>query len=287
MFHTLYTNLGRTACYRSLGPEGEQHPLTVIAHIGQGHYQVSCIREDDLTSTYACALNYHPDEGGLEARTNLYYAETPDRGVSWYGPAGHSLSLPLREIDNPALLRNYADDGWLVYMKDIQFDIDGNPVILFIKSRGNLPGPGSDPRIWTVARRTCSGEWVYSEITRSDSNYDMGSLDLSDPDQWRLVAPTETGPQPGNPGGEAAAWTSRDKGVHWEKTLQLTPNSRYNHTYIRRTAGMGEQFCFFWANGNPRKPSPSSLYFTDRSCSGVWKLPEEMDGETAVPERTV
>ncbi len=31
-------------------------------------------------------------------------------------------------------------------------------------------------------------------------------------DDWRIIGPTETGPQPFNPGGEIAMWTSRDQG---------------------------------------------------------------------------
>ena len=29
------------------------------------------------------AFDYHPQPGGLNARTNLYYLETPDAGKTW------------------------------------------------------------------------------------------------------------------------------------------------------------------------------------------------------------
>ena len=46
----------------------------------------------------------------------------------------------------------------------------------------------------------------------SDNNYDMGSLWVEGDGTWHIIAPTETGPQPYNPGGEIAMWTSRDQG---------------------------------------------------------------------------
>jgi hypothetical protein len=40
-----------------------------------------------------------------------------------------------------------------------------------------------------------------------------------------------------------------------------------------------------WADGDTKKPSASHLYFTNRSGSGVWRLPAKMTSDFAKPER--
>jgi hypothetical protein len=45
------------------------------------------------------------------------------------------------------------------------------------------------------------------------------------------------------------------------------------------------QFYALWADGNPLEPSQSSLYFTTRDGAAVYRLPREMTGDSALPER--
>jgi hypothetical protein len=45
------------------------------------------------------------------------------------------------------------------------------------------------------------------------------------------------------------------------------------------------EFAAIWADGDPLRPSASALYFTDTEFRHVWRLPEQMSGETAKPER--
>ena len=71
-------------------------------------------------------------------------------------------------------------------------------------------------------------------FTTSGNNYDHGSLYLEPDGAWRVIAPTEPGPQPYNPGGEMVMWLSRDQGATWTKLKQLTRDSKFNHTYARR-----------------------------------------------------
>jgi hypothetical protein len=117
---------------------------------------------------------------------------------------------------------------------------------------------------------------------KSDNNYDMGSLYLEDDGTWRIIGPTETGPQPYNPGGEMAMWVSKDRGSRWEKAKQLTLGSERNHTYARRPVNADPGFYAFWADGHGRRPSISSLYFSDRS-GNVWLLPRLMTKDQEVP----
>jgi hypothetical protein len=282
--HTIYGG-GRApqgrALYVRTSTDGRAwtQPLP-LAHIAQGHYQVTA--HDPGSGVVATAFNYHPEEGGLEARTNLYYAQSRDGGASWTTIEGAPLALPLTTVDNPALIWDAEAAGLKVYMKDLIFDDDGHPVIVVVTSRGHEPGPENGPHTWRFARWTGDG-WAITEGMVSDNNYDMGTLTIEG-GVWTLLAPTEPGPQRYNPGGEVALWRSEDAGASWTKVRQLTHDSPRNHTYVRRPLHAHPDFYAFWADGDARAPSPSYLYFTNRAGDRVWRLPPRMDGDVAAPE---
>ena len=121
-------------------------------------------------------------------------------------------------------------------------------------------------------------------FTTSGNNYDHGSLYLDPDGAWRVIAPTEPGPQSYNPGGEMVMWLSRDQGATWTKLKQLTRDSKFNHSYARRPLHAQPEFYALWADGHARQPSASSLYFTDKEGTQVWRLPAKMEGEAAKPE---
>ena len=248
--------------------------------IENGHYQVS----EPCGKKVGTAFNFHPKaRGGLNWRTNLYYMESDDFGKTWHNAAGEELELPLTTRENPALVHDYFTPETNVYMKDITFDSAGRPIILVVTSRGWEAGPVNDPRVWITARWTGS-EWDINGSIRSDNNYDTGSLYIESDNLWRIIGPTETGPQPYNPGGEVAMWTSTDQGRSWKKVKQLTRDSEYNHTYCRRPVNAHPDFYAIWADGHARQPSESRIYFTNRQGDHVWRLPEKMSGDTAKPE---
>jgi len=195
-----------------------------LSTIAQGHYQISWMRKERVGT----AFNYHPNLSagnwdnpekpgdrpqlsGANNRTNLYYLYTDDLGNTWRNAAGKKAAIPLTEPVNPALVRDYAGEGLLVYTLDMDFDSHGRPVILYITSRGSESGPRNDPRAWTVAHWT-GKEWTIRPVTTSDNNYDMGSVFVEPDGVWRIIGPTENGPQSYNCGGEVAIWTSRDQG---------------------------------------------------------------------------
>jgi hypothetical protein len=269
----------RTACFMTSRDGVHWSEWQRLAAIEEGHYQISVANEHKAGS----ALNYHPRGKGLNWRTNLYYLETSDFGRSWHTAGGQDLALPLTEPQNPALVHDYRKEGLLVYLKDIRFDESQRPVILYLTSKGYESGPANDPRTWTTAHWT-GRAWEIRPVTTSDNNYDMGSLYLEKEGTWRLIAPTERGPQPYNPGGEIALWTSHDQGATWKKVRQLTANSPFNHTYVRQPRNAQDGFYAFWADGHGREPSPSALYFCSKT-GDVFRLPPQMTGEFADPEK--
>ena len=267
----------RTICFMT-SPDGVKWSKWLrIAAMDQGHYQISAAGKNKAGT----AFNYHPKGKGLNWRTNLYYIETTDLGMTWKCADGHKLTLPLTEPESPALVHDYESEGLNVYLKDIRLDAKDFPVILFITSKGYESGPKNDPRTWTTVRWTGT-MWQIRPAFTSDNNYDMGSLYIEDDGTWRIIGPTETGPQPYNPGGEMAMWVSSNLGLTWKKVKQLTKDSPRNHTYARRPVNAHTDFYAIWADGHGRKPSKSNLYFCNKQ-GNVRILPREMSEELVKP----
>ncbi len=268
----------RTICFMTSSDGVKWSKWLRLAAIDEGHYQISAANKSKAGS----AFNFHPKGKGLNWRTNLYYIETGDLGETWLSAEGSLLTLPLTEPDNPALVHDYQKEGRNVYLKDIRFDSAERPVILFITSKGYESGPKNDPRTWTTARWTGT-DWQIRPAFTSDNNYDMGSLYIEDDGTWRVIAPTQTGPQPYNPGGEIAMWVSTNQGQSWKMVRQLTKKSPRNHTYARHPLNAHPDFYAFWADGHGREPSQSCLYFSDKQ-GNVRILPREMTTDFAKPE---
>ncbi len=251
----------------------------MLAGIELGDYQVSW----RTGKRVATAFDFHPHPVGLNARANSYYLETDDLGRTWRNVRGEPVKLPLAQTNNPALAYNSRADGLLVYLKDVNFDRAGHPVILFLTSKGYESGPANGPRQWQTLRWTGS-DWVRRPFTTSGNNYDHGSLYIEPDGTWRVIAPTDLGPQPYNPGGEMVLWTSQDEGQSWTRVKQLTRNSPRNHTYARRPLNAHPDFYALWADGHGREPSESFLYFTNQRGDHVWRLPQKMNTEFAKPD---
>ncbi len=243
-----------------------------------GHYQTSNIFQGKKLGTF---FNRHP-QGNVDKRTDLYYVQTEDFGKTWTNVSGEKLQIPIVDLNSPAKAIDYSSKGKNVYLKDMGFDENGNPACLYIRSNGHEPGPKSAPYEWCITK--WDGEkWQTSVITESDHNYDMGSLFISD-EEWRIVGPTEKGPQPWGVGGELAIWKSVNKGETWSKEKQLTQSSKMSHSYVRRPVNFKAPFCFFWADGDSHKFSKSELYFGDFE-GNIWKLPYEMNNDFEKPEK--
>ena len=274
---TRYTN-GREL-YWSTSRDGREwaEPRKLVSG---GHYQVS----DQVGNRVVTAFNVHVPAGNVDTRSNLYVLQTDDMGRSWRNVLGQIVSPPLDPVENPALVRDYRAESRLVYLCDVTLDARGNPVVLYITSNDHRPGPGGAPRTWTVAHWTGS-EWRFHEVAPATHNYDMGSIYIERDGTWRIIGPTEPGPQPWGTGGEMAVWTSRDEGRSWNRARQITRSSPRNHAYARRPLNAHPDFYAFWADGDPNQLSVSRLYFTNRAGDRLWRLPYEMKGAFATPER--
>lgn len=243
-----------------------------------GHYHVSGIHGRRV----AVAFNYHPK--GNDSRTNLYYCESDDLGKTWRSADGRPFTPPLDGWPkNQALAVDVESQGELLFTHDLAFDAQGRPVVLFLTAKGFKPGPAAGRRAWMTARWT-DAAWDVKPLTTSDHCWDTGCLHIEADGTWRVIGPTDDGPQPWATGGAMAMWISRDHGASWTKAKVLTPGATRNHTYARRPRDAAPGFYAFWADGDALQRSTSALFFTDRDGSRVWKLPERMDAETARPE---
>ena len=125
--------------------------------------------------------------------------------------------------------------------------------------------------------------WKFHQIANTDHNYDSASLSFDDDGKWRIISPTDPGPQPYGTGGEMVVYVSPDEGATWGTEKVLTAGSRLNHSYARRPVKAHPDFVALWADGNAREPSESRIYFCNTN-GDVYRLPEKMDGEAAPPE---
>lgn len=242
-----------------------------------GHYQVS----GQAGEKVGFFFNWHPN-GDVDRRSNVYYMQSVDFGTTWTTVEGHQLKLPLTQpFQTPALVQAYYTQGKNVYLKDMAFDEQGNPMALYLISSGHLPGPHGD-RQWTVLRWNGMA-WESHAVAGSDHNYDTGCL-LVKEGKWIVVAPTKNLPQPWGGGGEIEMWESSDQGKTWNVLRQLTRRSARNHNYVRKSINGRDPFLYFWADGNPDTMSESVLYFGD-SKGNVWRLPYDMQNEHQKPVR--
>lgn len=248
-----------------------------VASMG-GHFQVSGVFGNKLVA----AFDYHP-QGNIDKRTNIYLIQTVDFGRTWKTIDNKIVELPLTDPKNEALVCDFQAERKLVYLQDLNFDRKGNPVLLILASRDFIPGPQGDPREWMVVSWK-DQRWNFSKVCESTNNYDMGSIYIHD-DEWRIIGPTEPGPQIYGTGGEVALWTSLDEGVTWNKIRNITVNSPGNNSFVRRPLNEHKEFAAFWSDGNADNHSISQLYFTNEKCNKVWLLPYYMKGEYEKPIR--
>lgn len=239
-----------------------------------GHYQISGQWGDKIVFFF----NWHPN-GNVDLRTNIYYMQTTDFGKTWTKVDGTPVKVPVTEVQNPTLLREFFSKGQNVYVKDVAFDQKGNPVALYVSGKGHQPGPQNGLKDWQVIYWNGS-EWENHKITTSDHNYDSGSLWV-DGNRWTVIGPTENGPQQWGGGGELVMWESTDKGKTWKRRKQITKNSPRNNNYVRKVMNGVDPFMYFWADGNPAEKSQSLLYFGD-SKGNVYPLPYNMTEDKAL-----
>jgi hypothetical protein len=279
LMHTYYAP-GRSICMMT-SPDGVNwSERRRLSYIDEGHYQISRPLPGGKIGTF---FNHHPKGKGLNWRTNVYYMESDDFGKTWKAADGTVLNLPLTEINNPALVHDYASEGLNMYTQDLAADTQGRPVLMYITSKGYESGPKNGPRTWTIAHWTGSKWDISGGDIVSGNNYDLGPLYVESENLWRIIGPTQLGPQPYNPGGEIAMWTSADQGHHWTMVRQMTKGSEYNHAYARRPVNANPDFYAIWADGHGRKPSDSRIYFCNQK-GDVFRLPTTMPADFAKPE---
>ena len=241
-----------------------------------GHYQVSAQFQNKMGTFF----NRHPN-GNVDQRTDLYYLETIDKGNSWTNSNKAMITIPVTEKNSHSRVIDYASLKKNIYLKDMIFDSQGNPICLYIRSNGHEPGPENQPYEWCITQWN-GLEWVTHLITQSDHNYDMGSL-LFFEETLYLVGPTGIGPQKWGVGGELQLWKSEDLGKSWNKEKDLTQESLMNHSYVRKSENFKSPFAFFWANGDAHQFSKSELFFGNLEGE-IWQLPYTMQKEKELPK---
>ena len=281
--YTKYT--GKRQLYWMTSADGSEwdqgHHLADIKCPGDkqsGHYQVT--GHDRAHGKIVTTFNRHLN-GDCDTRTNIYYLQTLDYGKTWTTADGQVIPTPVTDLDSPCRILDAQSKGQNVYIKDVNFDADGNPVILYLTSYGHQPGPDHGPRdFWTANWN--GKKWIFNHICSTWHDYDSGSIWV-DGRNWTVIVPSEPGPQLWGTGGEIAVWKTTNAGKKWKKTAMLTKDSPYNHGYVRRPFGGTDPFFCYWADGNPDRITSSRIYFAD-SRGNIWVLPYDMKQEWETPE---
>lgn len=280
LFFTRYDGV-RQIFYRTSKDGVRWSDYTKIASIKEGdekksgHYQIS-----NMYGTKLCtAFNRHIN-GNVDTRTSIYFVQSEDWGQTWTTIDGQPVELPITERFDKTLVRDYQSAGRNCYIKDVNFDSEGNPVILYLTSDNHIAGPEGGVRQWHTLHWN-GKEWIESQFTTSTHCYDSGSI-YTDGKEWTILIPSDPGPQYWGTGGEIVRWVSRNEGKSWKKDEVLTHDSARNHGYVRRPQDAHDGFYGFWADGNPDKVSPSRLYFCTKDGK-VYMMPYEMNDEWCAP----
>lgn len=291
MLHTRYNDGSQRDLFSTTSADGDTWTERKgYAQIERGQYQTSWIKPDG--KTIGVIFNVHPTN--VDTRTDLYYMETSDQAGTWKAIDGTLIlnntaagsGTPL--MSRPAAARVYdAADNERVYLKDVNYDANGNPVLMYLTAMHHDSGPLNgnaasppDRQVWTA--RWNGSEWVRKPVVKTDNNYDHGSLFVEDDGTWRIIAPFITGPQAWGTGGQMGMWVSTDQGDSWELVDQLTDDPDFNHTYARRVLNGQDDFYTFWANGNAWTKSEVGIFFSDKN-GNVYQLPANMDSDFAAP----
>jgi hypothetical protein len=270
------------AVHVATSPNGTTWADQKLFDTEDGHYTLA--RQNG--NTIGVSADYHRN-GSLDNRTNLYYVQTTDFGQTWTNAAGTSLTTPLTVRNNPALVHDYFAENKLVYMKDIDYDATGNPILLYLtvsdaSGDGHLPGPQVGARTIHTAHWT-GGAWQIRDVMTTDHNYDHGELSIEADGTWRLTGAFIDGPQQFGTGGELGVWTSQNQGTSWQLAYQLTQNSQYNQTYVRLPVNAHDDFAAYWADGNAFSQSASRLYFSTKNGE-VYRMPTQFTSDFVAPE---
>lgn len=266
---------GRELYWRT-GDGKSWSPEQKLAGMG-GHFQVTNV----LGNTLFSAFNYCPD-GNNDKRTNLYLVKTPDMGKTWLNVSGEIVKTPVEDIQNNSLIHDFKSEKKLVYINDLNFDNQGNPVILAIISPDSQ-GPAAPPKELTIIHWN-ENSWKISKICDVPHNQCYGSVYPED-DVWKVFAPSDEGSFRQGPGGEVAMWISNDKGKSWQKAANVTSKSVFNNSYVRRPLNASNRFYAFWSDGDPSRHSECRIYFTNEKGNKVWALPYTMKKEMERPVR--
>ncbi|MEM6391665.1 MAG: BNR-4 repeat-containing protein [Planctomycetota bacterium] len=261
-----------------------------LSRLGEGSYQVSWRTDHGAGGKLATAFDLHPATEGdmpLNRRTNLYYLESADGGASWQTAEGTAVELPVVDEASACRVLDGAAAGVLVYLKNVSFDGAGRPVVVYLTSGSAWPKEDSGPHRWRIARYDGADVgWSHHAICESDHNYDHGELLILSDDDWRLIIPSDPGPQRRATGGGMCLWRSADRGTTWQRDHRVVEPEGVNHTYARRVFEGSDDFAFLWASANAHDPGPVDLWFADREGK-TRKMPRTVGGDFTEPETVV
>jgi hypothetical protein len=255
LIHTRYSN--EREVHVSFDPAGADPGPRLI---GGPHYAITHAVGDHIVLAY----NDHPGRS-VDRRANLSVIESWDAGASWYSLDGQLLweygsGRVIPDRDPRSLVLDTESRGRLLYLKDIRSDSNGETAVMYVTSPSADPTDRSQPRCLELARFDReAASWDFETLTCEVAhNYSSGFLSE---DLREVVFPLGLTRLNARSGAGGELWRAEKTGEGWA-WKQLTFDSCLNHNYPRGVIGQKmSDFEFFWADGDPLRPSGSSLYF--------------------------
>lgn len=248
--------------YWTTGKDGSSWaPVQKLAGAG-GHFQLTNVSGNRLFSVF----NVYPG-GSPDNRTNLYLVYTDDMGKTWRTIDGEIIETPINKIENKALVHDYRSEGKLVNIHDLNFDQEGNPVILLTTTTEAGTGETGE---WVVVSRI-NGSWNHSKVCTMPYNYSPGSLYISK-NEWRLTGSSDYDISKPGTEGSMVLWTSEDRGQTWVRSSAVSCGSSPYRSLPQRPLNPGAEFYAFWSE-EATETTPSRIMFTNKKFDKVWMLP--------------
>ena len=194
-------------------------------------------------------------------RLNVYYAYSDDEGVTWRAKDDEDLAIPI-SLTNADLVFNTG--SYDTRMDDIQLDEENNPCILTL----NGPKLGTETSVlvnWYFSKWN-GAEWKTYRVAGGDHKFDAGSLLVVGSTRFRAYLPSGVS-QKGEDGGEIQEWTSKDGGLTWAKTRDLTSRSQFSHNYVKTVVNSTSDLRILWSYGDS---TPTGSYNTRTSKIYYW-----------------
>jgi hypothetical protein len=281
LLHTRYTN-GRELYIKHEDKES-------VKMVKGGHYAISYVKGDRIVMAYNSHDTLDTNDNHPDKRTNLYFMQSFDGGLTWQNKNGDALEIlsgakqPLEKFDIDTQIKSYRSTGIYVYLKDIKINEDDDVLILYSISKTADPTNFDYKRTLHLVTIPVLGSPNSKPIGGSsyevNHNYSSGFIDsltnsiyIPSSDTVKNLA-----------GGNIQRLTTTGS----DFISNITSGSRH-HNYVRdvfnKTHSSALDFSFFWTSSDPLASDQRvPLHYYGTKSNYVYNMPLAMPSNPRKP----